>query len=57
MARSRKVADQMGGGIEFLFKKNKVDYLVGSATLLEPGSIEVVDFESTLERKFKQAGL
>ncbi|MAE52557.1 MAG: dihydrolipoyl dehydrogenase [Opitutae bacterium] len=43
MARSRKVADQMGGGIEFLFKKNKVDYLVGSATLLEPGSIEVVD--------------
>ena len=45
MARSRKVADQMGGGIEFLFKKNKVDYLVGSATLLEPGSIEVVDGE------------
>ena len=25
--RSRGVADQMGGGIEFLFKKNKVDYL------------------------------
>ena len=23
--RSRGVADQMGGGIEFLFKKNKVD--------------------------------
>ncbi len=27
--RSRGVADQMGGGIEFLFKKNKVDYVVG----------------------------
>ena len=45
MARSRKVADQMGGGIEFLFKKNKVDYVVGSATLLEPDTIEVVDGE------------
>ena len=25
MGRSRKVANQMGGGIEFLFKKNKVE--------------------------------
>ena len=25
MGRSRKVSDQMGGGIEFLFKKNKVE--------------------------------
>jgi len=30
--RSRGVADQMGGGIEFLFKKNKVDYIVGKGT-------------------------
>lgn len=45
MGRSRTVADQMGGGIEFLFKKNKVDYIVGSANLLEPGSVEVVDGE------------
>ena len=45
MARSRKVADQMGGGIEFLFKKNKVDYLVGSAKLTEPGKVEIVDGE------------
>ena len=43
MARSRSVADQMGGGIEFLFKKNKVDYLVGSATLLESDIVKVVD--------------
>lgn len=45
MARSRSVADQMGGGIEFLFKKNKVDYVVGSAKLLQPGTIEIVDGE------------
>ena len=45
MARSRGVADQMGGGIEFLFKKNKVDYLVGSGKLLKPGIIEVSDGE------------
>jgi dihydrolipoamide dehydrogenase len=43
MARSRSVADQMGGGIEFLFKKNKVDYVVGSAKLIQPGLVEVTD--------------
>ena len=47
MKRSREVADQMGGGIEFLFKKNKVDYLVGTARLLEPGLVEVVDGEKS----------
>ena len=34
MGRSRKVSDQMGGGIEFLFKKNKVDYVVGMGMVL-----------------------
>jgi dihydrolipoamide dehydrogenase len=47
MARSRSVADQMGGGIEFLFKKNKVDYLVGTARLLGPGVVEVVNGEKS----------
>ena len=45
MARSRGVADQMGGGIEFLFKKNNVDYLVGSGKLLKLGIVEVTDGE------------
>src|SRR5471032_488124 len=31
MDRSRAVAGQMARGIEFLFKKNKVDYVVGRA--------------------------
>jgi len=45
MARSRAVADQMGGGIEFLFKKNKVDYVVGTAQLLKPGLVKLVGGE------------
>ena len=45
MARSRSVADQMGGGIEFLFKKNKVEYVVGTAKLIEPGLVEVTEGE------------
>ena len=43
MKRSRKVADTMGGGIEFLFKKNKVDYVVGRGQVNVPGMVEVID--------------
>lgn len=43
MARSRKVADTMGKGIEFLFKKNKVDYIVGRAQVTAPGSVEITE--------------
>jgi dihydrolipoamide dehydrogenase len=31
--RSRNVADKNAGGIEYLFKKNKVDYILGEASL------------------------
>ena len=41
--RSRGVADQMAKGIEFLFKKNKVDYIVGKASVLAPGMVEMTD--------------
>ena len=41
--RSRGVADQMGGGIEFLFKKNKVDYIVGKGMVRSAGQIEITD--------------
>ncbi len=43
MKRSRNVADRMAKGIEFLFKKNKVDYIRGKARL-EKGN-KVVVFE------------
>ncbi len=40
--RSRSVADQMAKGIEFLFKKNKVDYVVSKARITVPGMVELL---------------
>lgn len=40
--RSRGVADQMAKGIEFLFKKNKVDYIVGQGQINVPGMVEIL---------------
>lgn len=39
--RSRKVADKMNKGVEFLFKKNKVTHVQGSGSLLGDGRVEV----------------
>ena len=41
--RSRKVSDRLAGGIEMLFKKNKVDYIRGEASILKAGVVEVTD--------------
>ncbi len=41
IGRSRKVADKLAGGIEFLLKKNKVDYITGDASLPKGGIVEV----------------
>ncbi|NDV61970.1 dihydrolipoyl dehydrogenase [Puniceicoccales bacterium CK1056] len=41
MARSRTVSDKMAGGIEFLFKKNKVEYLLGTGHISVPGIVEI----------------
>ncbi len=41
--RSRGVADQMGGGIEFLFKKNKVDYIVGRGMVRTAEEVEITE--------------
>jgi len=41
IGRSRKVADKLAGGIEFLFKKNKVDYIRGDASVPKAGKVEV----------------
>ncbi|MCB1091770.1 MAG: dihydrolipoyl dehydrogenase [Verrucomicrobiae bacterium] len=41
IGRSRKVADKLAGGIEFLFKKNKVDYLRGTGALAGEGKVSV----------------
>src|SRR5260370_41380210 len=39
ISRSRGVADKLAGGVEFLFKKNKIDYLRGEAAIAEPGKV------------------
>ena len=40
--RSRSVAENMAKGIEFLFKKNKVDYIKGHGHISSPGVVEIV---------------
>jgi dihydrolipoamide dehydrogenase len=45
MERSRGVAGQMAKGIEFLFKKNKVDYFVGRGKVTAPGMITITEGE------------
>ncbi len=39
--RSRDVSDKNAAGIEFLFKKNKVDYICGEASLEKAGEVTV----------------
>lgn len=47
IGRSRKVADKLAGGIEFLFKKNKVDYIRGDASVPKAGVVEVKGNDGT----------
>jgi dihydrolipoamide dehydrogenase len=56
IGRSRGVAEKLNKGIEFLFKKNKVDHIVGSAKIVrgrkgkEPCSVEIYDCQVQEER-------
>ena len=45
MQRSRGVSDQMAHGVEYLFKKNKIDYVVGRAQIQSPadGAIKKIN--------------
>ena len=40
-ARKDKIVKGLTGGVEFLFKKNKIDWIKGSARLAGKGSVEV----------------
>ncbi len=42
MARKSKVVADLVKGIEFLFKKNKVDYLKGHGAILAPGRVAII---------------
>jgi dihydrolipoamide dehydrogenase len=41
IGRSRKVSDRLAGGIEMLFKKNKIDLISGTGSVPEAGVVEV----------------
>jgi dihydrolipoamide dehydrogenase len=43
--RSRSVAGQMAKGVEFLLRKNKVDYFVGSGQVNAPGMVSITSGE------------
>jgi dihydrolipoamide dehydrogenase len=45
--RSRNVADSMSKGIQFLFKKNKIDHIQGNGVLAAPKTAEVTDDKGT----------
>jgi len=45
MERSRGVSQQMAKGIEFLFKKNKVDYYVGRGQVPAAGMVAITEGE------------
>ncbi len=44
--RSRSVSSQMAKGVEFLFKKNKVDYFTGKAQVVVAGMVEITEGEN-----------
>ncbi|MBR5074205.1 MAG: dihydrolipoyl dehydrogenase [Bacteroidales bacterium] len=52
--RERGVADKMRKGVEFLFKKNKIDVITGKATITGEHTVKVAgpEGESTLEGKY-----
>jgi dihydrolipoamide dehydrogenase len=41
MERKNKIVDQLTGGIEYLFKKNKVTRITGAAQILSPQEVKV----------------
>ncbi len=47
VARSRSVASQMNKGVEYLFKKNKIDILQGFGKLLKNNFVEVTSSDNT----------
>lgn len=49
IGRSRNVANKLAGGIEFLFKKNKIDYLRGTGSLDGEKKVSVEDQDGNSE--------
>ena len=41
IARSRAISERLSNGIAFLFKKNKIEQMIGEARIIAPGQVEV----------------
>jgi dihydrolipoamide dehydrogenase len=41
VSRSRKVSDQLASGVEYLFKKNRIDYVLGEGSFTAPNTLSV----------------
>lgn len=52
--RKDKIVTVLTRGIEFLFKKNKIDWIKGSARLAGPGTVEVTGGESPVTLKARE---
>jgi dihydrolipoamide dehydrogenase len=48
--RSREVANGMSKGIQFLFKKNKIDHIQGKGKVVEKQTVEVTDNDGKTEK-------
>lgn len=48
IARSRAVSERLSNGIAFLFKKNKIDQVAGTARIVAPGQVEVTAADGTV---------
>jgi len=49
IARSRTVADRMSKGIQFLFKKNKIEIIAGTGKLTGNKQVQVTDAEGNMQ--------
>lgn len=49
IARSRNVADGMSKGIQYLFKKNKIDHIAGFGKIVKANSVEVKLIDGTTQ--------
>ncbi|GAB3867878.1 dihydrolipoyl dehydrogenase [Hymenobacter segetis] len=49
ISRSRGVADGMSKGINFLFKKNKIEAVMGTGKVVAPGKVEVTKADGSKE--------
>ena len=49
IGRSRNVSDRLAGGVEFLFKKNKVDYVRGYGSIVDSSHVEVKGEDGTVQ--------